>query len=152
MKVCNKMIFGCSVVSLMTVTLAGLWRVDWLIHFSVSFSRVQAQHLRCGPMDYCSSPTQFQKQKYFNHTSKNIPNIQKLPDTFCTYYGGQIFFSKNNFKDTTIVTTLIICKWDCYEKTNIIKEFLFPVSINNHGRHDKGDLTKADPVMSSWVI
>ena len=28
------------------------------------------------------------------------------------------------------MTTLIICKWDCYEKTNRITEFLFPASIN----------------------
>ena len=28
------------------------------------------------------------------------------------------------------MTTLITCKWDCYEKTNRITDFLFPASIN----------------------
>ena len=139
----------------MTGTLAGLWRVDWLIQIWVSSSRVQAQHLRCGPLDYCSSPTHFRSKDILSTRAKYSKHSES--PGYAESHGGQtinLCFSKNNLKiPTVIMTKLIICKWDCYEKTNRIMEFLFPASINIK-RHDKGDLTKEDPATSQslWVI
>ena len=80
-----------------------------------------------------SSPTLFQKQKYFIHTSKIFETFRSSRiRLYISLRPNLQSFSKNSLKDTRIMSTLIIRKWDCHKKTNIINDFLFPAPLNTY--------------------